>query len=609
MVRKKNVHKLLFICLTLIVLFFHQIIFLDYLNFGKFHFDFQSTLSRLIFGKIWFFKNGLSVPWFTPHICCGLPFYADAESEYYSLTQLLFIIFKPLTSFKVLFFIYSLVAFFGSFLLIRKIFQLSYSASLVGSTLFLYNDFFIFHFMSGHFSFAPFIFIPIYFYYCCRAYDFKNDKIKSFFYLSIASLIFALLCHSGGSRILPIVMMSLFFMTMLHINKFNEPKIIIFIFLATFIGLMISSSKIYSALSFIWSMPRDSQPLYFNSLIDFFKTTLNMFFFIPYEDLYYNLSGSIWKLGMEEMSLNVSVIPVIIFLIYLRNIQNPFTKNKFSNISIYLSIVMILIIFLSSFSNTLIGNFIVNLPILNLDWVTIRMFSSLIIPICLVSSMMFDKINFKYLKSILILFLGIIVFQNFIFDKNELKKRFEHNLDNFINFEVNFENINDIKIDKITAEVGIDGSYQGRSSHESFLKNISTAFCYFPILGYNLENLKPIVKDLKYDKNFLAKLDNGNIIKIEEGNPLDLNNGSFNFVNPSCYINPKKNDCEKNFLFKQDNKQELINFLNYKKFNFNQLYVQIFFNYISVITLIFLIGFNLFYLTRIIFKKDKKKPQ
>ena len=376
----------------------------------------------MIFGKIWFFKNGLSVPWFTPHICCGLPFYADAESEYYSLTQLLFIIFKPLTSFKVLFFIYSLVAFFGSFLLIRKIFQLSYSASLVGSTLFLYNDFFIFHFMSGHFSFAPFIFIPIYFYYCCKAYDFKNDKIKSFFYLSIASLIFALLCHSGGSRILPIVMMSLFFMTMLHINKFNEPKIIIFIFLATFIGLMISSSKIYSALSFIWSMPRDSQPLYFNSLIDFFKTTLNMFFFIPYEDLYYNLSGSIWKLGMEEMSLNVSVIPVIIFLIYLRNIQNPFTKNKFSNISIYLSIVMILIIFLSSFSNTLIGNFIVNLPILNLDWVTIRMFSSLIIPICLVSSMMFDKINFRYLKSILILFLGIVVFQNFIFDKDELKK-------------------------------------------------------------------------------------------------------------------------------------------------------------------------------------------
>ena len=73
--------------------------------------------------------------------------------------------------------------------------------------------------------------------------------------------------------------MSLFFMTMLHINKFNEPKIIIFIFLATFIGLMISSSKIYSALSFIWSMPRDSQPLYFNSLIDFFKTTLNMFFY------------------------------------------------------------------------------------------------------------------------------------------------------------------------------------------------------------------------------------------------------------------------------------------------------------------------------------------
>ena len=61
-------------------------------------------------------------------------------------------------------------------------------------------------------------------------------------------------------------------------------------------------------------------------------------------------------------------------------------------------------------------------------------------------------------------------------------------------------------------------------------------------------------------------------------------------------------------LFKQNNKQELINFLNYKKFDFNQLYIQIFFNYISVITLIILIGFNLFYLKRIIFKKEKKTP-
>ena len=610
MIDKKRTDKIIFFCFTFIIIASHQIIFLDYLNFGKYHFDFQSTLSRLNFGKIWFFKNGLSVPWFTPHICCGLPFYADSESDFYSITQLLFIIFKPITSFKILFFIYSVIAFFGSFLVIKKIFKLSNSASLIGSTLFLFNDYFIFHYMSGHFAFNPFVFIPIYFYYCCKSFDLKDEKLKSFFYIGIASLIFAHLCHNGGTRILPIVMMSLFFMTMLHISKFNNPKIIIFVSLATLIGLMISSSKIYAALSFIWSVPRDSQPLYFNSLIDFFITTLNMFFLIPYEDLFYNFSGTKFKLSMEEMTFNLSIVPLMLFFIYLRNPKSLLSGYKFSNIAIYLMIIMVLIIFLSTFSNTLLGKFVVNLPILNLDWVTIRMFASLIFPICVLSAMMFENNNFKNSKKILIIFLIIIVGQNFIFDKSKLQARFRHNLDDFINFEIKKSDIEKIKIEKIQAEVDLEGRYQGRSSHVSFLKNISTTFCYYPILGYNLENLRPIVKDLIYDKSFLTKLDNGNVIKIFEGNPLNDNGENFNFVNPSCYINPEGNDCKKNYYFKFDNKKELLNFLNYKKFKFKHLKLQTFFNYLSIVTLFAVISFVVFkFIRELLFDRDKKKPQ
>ena len=39
---------------ALIVLIIHQSIFLTYLDIGSYHFDYQSALSRLIFGKIWF---------------------------------------------------------------------------------------------------------------------------------------------------------------------------------------------------------------------------------------------------------------------------------------------------------------------------------------------------------------------------------------------------------------------------------------------------------------------------------------------------------------------------------------------------------------------------
>ena len=64
------------------------------------------------------FKNGISIPWFTPHICCGAPYYANPQSEFYSPIQFLFIIFKPLTSIKI-HFLYSLISFIGSYLLLK----------------------------------------------------------------------------------------------------------------------------------------------------------------------------------------------------------------------------------------------------------------------------------------------------------------------------------------------------------------------------------------------------------------------------------------------------------------------------------------------------------
>ena len=72
-----------------------------------------------------------------PHICCGAPYYANPQSEFYSPLQFLFIIFKPLTSIKITFFLYSLISFIGSYLLLKNSFKLSKQASLIGSSIFI----------------------------------------------------------------------------------------------------------------------------------------------------------------------------------------------------------------------------------------------------------------------------------------------------------------------------------------------------------------------------------------------------------------------------------------------------------------------------------------
>ena len=99
--KKKIFNYSIFILIFLI----HQYIFLDFFpnNNGFLGHDYEYFLPNFIFGKIWFKNNLLSVPWFTPSFCCGIPFYPDPQSMFYSLQQLFYIFFEPILASKFLF--------------------------------------------------------------------------------------------------------------------------------------------------------------------------------------------------------------------------------------------------------------------------------------------------------------------------------------------------------------------------------------------------------------------------------------------------------------------------------------------------------------------------
>ena len=114
------------IIFSIIILFIHQLIYQKIFptSQGFMGHDFQQIMSYFIFGKFWFEKNFLLIPWFTPAICCGLPFYADPQSMFYSIPQLMFIIFDDaIMSTKLIFLFYSVVAYLGMFLVTKKIFN------------------------------------------------------------------------------------------------------------------------------------------------------------------------------------------------------------------------------------------------------------------------------------------------------------------------------------------------------------------------------------------------------------------------------------------------------------------------------------------------------
>jgi hypothetical protein len=88
--------KIKFKILFIIIFFIHQIIFHRLLIFNN-HLvgeDFIYYVPNMVFGKIWYLKNGLFIPPdFVAHQCGIIPFHADPNSAYYSFTQILFFFF------------------------------------------------------------------------------------------------------------------------------------------------------------------------------------------------------------------------------------------------------------------------------------------------------------------------------------------------------------------------------------------------------------------------------------------------------------------------------------------------------------------------------------
>lgn len=103
----KNRFKILFIIIFVI----HQIIFQKLLIFNN-HLiaeDWHLMIPNLVFGKIWYLKNGLFItPDFIAHQCGIIPFHSDPQSAYYSFGQILFFFSTLAIQLKYFFFHYRL---------------------------------------------------------------------------------------------------------------------------------------------------------------------------------------------------------------------------------------------------------------------------------------------------------------------------------------------------------------------------------------------------------------------------------------------------------------------------------------------------------------------
>jgi len=571
------VNNYYFFILSIVILIIHQVIFQQFFpnSDGLLGHDHEQHIPNFMFGKIWFYNNFLSIPWFTPSFCCGIPFYADPQSMYYSIQQIIFLIFNPILSIKIIFFILSLFSYLGMFLLVRRNFKFSSYASLLCASLFLFNGFFIYRAIAGHVAYLSYIFIPLYCYFLINSYECQSKK-QSFTYLILSSIVFANFFHSGSGPIILIIFTSILSVLFFYIHLVNSFKIFIKFIFSLLLGISISLSKITATLFFLNNFPRKYPATEFHSLLLFIKTFFLSFFYKPDEKYFNDNVISMFPFGVHEMEYSVSIVPIIL-LFFIPFLNRNILKLSYYNVRFLFLIILIFFIpillnvnFLNQFQ------LVQKIPILNSTWVQFRWMAIYILPIIIMSGLIVNNLNFNFYKKkyITILLIFILLIQNFIKDNswhfNDQNKTF-----GIVGPAVLMNEFNSPK--------------KSNNKNDMFFYSYSPIWCYQPVFGYGLEKLN--VEKIAFNSKLILE-DNSYLLYSDK---LTEKNGHLMFFNPSCFLYPKENNCLPGDTFKISEKEKLIKFTNYKKFEFRQNKFQIFANYISVITFLGCLMYLIYY--------------
>ena len=590
-----------FIILFLFVLLLHQFIFQSFFpNSNNFlgH-DYESFIPNLMFGKIWFLNNFLSVPWFTPSFCCGIPFFADPQSMYYSIQQIIFLIFDPIISLKIFFLVLSGFSYVGMFLLAKNNFKFNNYVSLLCASLFLFNGFFVYRAIAGHVAYLSYIFVPLYCFFLISSAQNKSN----YTYLVLSSIVFANFFHSGSGPIILIIFISILSVLLLYSHLENSFKVFFKFFQSLILGALISLSKITASLFFLNNFPRQYLATEFNSLVSFIKTFFLSLFLKPNHKDFNESITSMFPFGIHEMEYSVSVVPIVLILFIY------FMDKKFLRLNYY-NIRFIILLFIIFFIPILLNvNFlnqfqiIAKIPILNSTWVQFRWMAIYILPIIIISGLLVEnfKLNFNEKKYLVVILVSILLIQNLIKDNSWHFEDQRYSIKNAMDFSIKLkQKINPEIIGPVILLDKSGSPKKVNNKNDMLFFSYSPLLCYQPIFGYGLEKLN--AKQITFNSKQL--LQDGSF--MYHSNKLDEKDGHFMLFNPSCFLYPKENNCSPGDTFKISEKEKLIQFASYQKFKFKQNKIQTFSNYISFFTFLVSLLYLIYRLTIFIFSFKKK---
>ena len=550
---------------------------------GRLGHDYSYFLPILLDGFFWYHLNGFwEIPWFTPSFCGGSLNYANLQSCFYTLPQILTFVTDPVAAVRLTFAVFSGLGFLGFYLLLRRAFSVSQAASLLGAALFLFNGFYVHRMIIGHFGLHAFMLLPFVMLALLGPLPPEGKtRLRRLLSDSLAAgLLIACMVQSGlGPHLIPVLLTILLVALIKGLLQGGERDFWLRWTGAGVAGVLLCLSKLTAATYLLGSFHRSTYKL--PGATDFVSSTwlmLKSLFISPAldGDRMGMITNAQWALARHEWEYSITVVPVLIILYSLGRasrdgrLKRPdLTRNwrKWLQLGA-IAVLLALPIAVNTYSpgwNALLKQ----LPLIKSASSLFRWFTVYIPFVIIAAVIVLEKavVSTRQRGWVVGISLAAVVGANITMERDYYLTQ-DYNPEEIV---ASYHRVKDGHWVPGIHLIGTGTNQAGRvrtqlERNHLLTQGTSQIFCYEAMFGYHLEDLP------------LKSLHPGPVMAEAAG--------VLNIKNPACYVWPEANSCLPGDHFTLEQRNEAEAFAGYGPYSFQVPPAQKAANWVNALALI-----------------------
>jgi hypothetical protein len=512
--------------------------------------DYSYFLPWLLAGYFWFLENGFAIPWFSPALCAGIPHFANPQSLFYSVPQLLTLMVDPRQSLVITAWIFGIAA-FGGTVLLASLWTRSVMTMVFAGFTFALNGMALSRMYEGHLTFHAFMLLPLICYLLLR----PGRDFTAFVEAALAGVLMAYFIHAGaGVIVIPVGICILLILVTMGRGLDCWGKLLI----AAGSAFALSLGKLVAVAHFMVQFPRDLYPMPgAGGLLDsLYLTIRSLVWPLSKTEVEAIVVNTAFPVDQVEVNYAVGFAPVIIGLAWVFLARSRLIAIRPSWRWALVLPILTLPVVLNTYHPAL-HSVLGNLPYFSQASTLFRWNLIYILPVVLLCVRALDQINRPWLAP-----MAILAFLASVVTYMPTGLRYTDATSIVTAYasvrggeEVpKIRNLEESLIDGMRVPLGAGG--------DSLTRGASQIVCSEPLFGYVLESFR-------FDAVF-------------KGPVFRQHAGAFNFYRPECLLFPAQNQCEKGDRFPTNKASELVRFMSYRPFDFDMPKVQRISNWISM---------------------------